>query len=201
MGLFPMNTNVTRQAQTDLIGVRNRLLSVVRADLGSPVVADVDRILDGQATSDSEITTVTTFLAQPDVPRTISVLPLGTTASVPAGDVDIVGTDIADEVIADVVTFEANAATGLSTTKAFKTITSVVFPIQDGAGATYDVGVSDGIQLPDKLSQNTVFAAYLANVRETTAPAVTYSATVLSQNTINLNSAHNGAAVLVDYLN
>lgn len=199
MGLFPANTNIARTAQTDIVGTTNALLRHVQADLGSPVVADVDRILNDQATSNSVVTTVTSFLAQPDVPRSISVTPGGTTADVPAGDVTITGTDRAGATITDTITFAANASTAGHTAKAFASITEIEFPVQDGGAATYDVGVSDKLGLPDKLARNSVSAAYLANVREGTAPAVTVSATVLSLNTVDLSSAMNGTAVLVDY--
>lgn len=200
MSFYPKNTNVEQRAQTDVKGKFNRLLSAVRADLESPVVADVDRLLNDQATSNSAITTVTSFLAQPDVPRSISITPGGTTTDVPAGDVTITGTDIGDNVITDTITFAANASTAGHTAKAFKTVTSIVFPIQDGAAATYDVGVSDKIGLPDKLSVNSVVAAYIDGVREATAPSVTVSATVLALNTIDLSTAYSGKAVAVDYL-
>lgn len=201
MSLFPLNTNIVRQAQTDVPAIKTTVMTPVSYAAGSPVVADVDRLLNDQATSNSAITTVTSFLAQPDVPRSISITPGGTTTDVPAGDVTITGTDIGDNVITDTITFAANASTAGHTAKAFKTVTSIVFPIQDTTGAaTYDVGVSDKIGLPDKLSRNTVFAAHLGGTRETTAPTVTVSSTVLSQNTVDLNSAHNGTAVVIDYL-
>lgn len=107
----------------------------------TPIAADTDYILNDRATSASAVTTVTTFLAQPDVPRVITVTPGGTTADVPAGDVTITGTDACGQTITDTITFAANASTAGTTVKAFKTITSIAFPIQDGAAATYDVGV------------------------------------------------------------
>jgi hypothetical protein len=159
----------------------------------NPVALDVDRILDGQATSDSAITTVTSFLAQPDFARKITVLPLGTTASVPAGDVTITGTNIRNEVISEAVTFAANATTEQVTTKAFKTITSIVFPIQDGAGATYDVGVNDALGLDRCMSANEVLRATMDGVIEGTLPTVTFNATDVSKNTVDSSTALNAA--------
>jgi hypothetical protein len=200
MSLYPFNTNMARQAQSDIGPTApNTLLSPVQAALGSPVVADVDRLAAAEATSNTVTTAVTTFLAQPDVARNITITPGGTTTDVPAGDVTIVGTDIAGNAITDTITFAANASTIGQTSKAFKTVTSVTFPVQDGAGATYDIGVGDKIGLPDKLSLNTVLAAYLAGVREGTAPTVTVSSTVLASNTVDLNSAMNSTAVVVIY--
>lgn len=161
----------------------------------TPGVADADGILDDQATSASAVTTVTTgFLAQPDVARQISVLPGGTTADVPAGDVTIVGTDIFGNAQTDTVTFAANASTAQNTTKAFKTVTSISFPIQDGAGATYDVGWTGALGLPVALPTNSVIRAALNGTLEGTAPTLTAASTPQAT-LIDLNSALNGSAV------
>lgn len=153
------------------------------------VATDADRLKATQATSASVTTTVTSFSAQPDFARQITVTPGGTTADVPAGDVTITGTNIRDEVITDTITFAANASSAGATTKAFKTVTSVVFPVQDGAAATYDIGVNDALGLDRTMSEAAVIDAYAAGVRETTAATVTFSATDVSANTVNFNTA------------
>lgn len=159
----------------------------------NPVAVDADRLLNDQATSNSVITTVTSFLAQPDFARKISVTPGGTTNDVPAGDVTITGTNIRDEVITDVCTFAANATTIQSTLKAFKTVTSIVFPIQDGADATYDVGVIDALGLDRCMSANEVLRCTMDGTIEATLPTVTFSATDIALNTIDPNTALNAA--------
>lgn len=159
----------------------------------NPVAVDADRLKAAQATSDSVITTVTTFLAQPDFARKITVTPGGTTASVPAGDVTITGTNIRDEEITDVCTFAANDTAAQATLKAFKTVTSVVFPIQDGAGATYDVGVNDALGLDRCMSANEVLRATMDGAIEATLPTVTFNATDISKNTVDSNTALNAA--------
>lgn len=200
MGFYPRNTNIDDSAQTDTISVNTTLLNPVRYALGSPVVPDVDRLLTAVTTSSSATTESTTFLAQPDVARNITVTPGGTTTDVPSGDVTITGTDINGEALSEAVTFAANASTVQATTKAFMTVSSVLFPIQDGASATYTVGVGDKLGLPDKLPYNSVIAVHFGGVREATAATVTSSATVLASNTIDLNSASDGSAIVVDYL-
>lgn len=132
----------------------------------TPIAADADIILNDQATSNSAVTTVTTFLAQPDVPRTIVVTPGGTTADVPAGDVTLTGTNACGEVITEALTFLANATGAQTSTKAFKTLTSIAFPVQDGAAATYDVGVGAALGLAHVL-----YAAAQATVKTLDAAA------------------------------
>lgn len=157
----------------------------------APVAVDADRLLNDQETSDSVVTTVTSFLAQPDFARKITITPGGTTADVPAGDVTITGTNIRGEAITDTITFLANATGAGSTTKAFKTVTEIEFPVQDGAAATYDVGVSDALGLDRCMSEAAVLDAYADGVRETTAATVTFHATDVSKNTVDPNTALN----------
>lgn len=160
----------------------------------TPEALDTDGFLNDQATSASAITTASTILDNPDVPRTVSVLPGGTTADVPAGDVTVNGTDIHGNTISDTVTFLANATEAKNTTKAFKTVTSVVFPIQDGAGATYDVGWTDNLGLPFCMKTSAVVRAALNGVLESTAATAT-AATTTEKSVVDLNSALNGTAV------
>lgn len=161
------------------------------------IAALATRLKTGQATSASVVTAVTSFSAQPDKPRTITVTPGGTTADVPAGDVTIVGTNIRNEAITDVVTFAANASTVGETTKAFKTVTSVTFPVQDGAAATYDIGVGDKLGLDRCMQGNEVLRATIDGVIEGTLPTVTFHATDVSKNTIDTNTAYNGSRDVV----
>ena len=163
----------------------------------TPVVLDVDRILDAQATSATVITTVLAagLLAQPDTPRNITCTPGGTTTDVAAGDVVINGTNVLDEVISEGLTFAANASTVTVGKKAFKTITSVVFPIQDGAAATFDVGVGDELGLSRVVPDAPPLAmAALDDVVEGTDPTITPGATI-EESTVNLDSAHDGTQV------
>lgn len=77
-------------------------------------------------------------------------------------------------------------------------ITEAATSANTTAGVAPDVvsvGWNDKLGLPYKLSHNTVLAAYLDNVLETTAPTVTTSATAVESNTVDLNSSLNGKVV------
>lgn len=161
------------------------------------VAADADRLKNDQATSNSAITEVTTFTAQPDHARKITVTPGGTTASVPAGDVTVEGTNIRGEAITDTITFEANAEEAGSTAKAFKTVSKVTFPIQDGTGATYDIGVSDALGLDRCMSGPEVLATYVNEGLESSPATVTFHATDVSRNTVDPDTALDGSAEMV----
>lgn len=164
----------------------------------APVAADPDRVLNDQATSSSVITTVTSFVAQPDFPRNVTITPGGTTADVPAGDITVTGTNIRDEVITEALTLAANASTLKAGLKAFKTVTSIVFPIQDGAAATYDVGIADVLGLDRAILGDTVLAVTADGVYETTRPTVVANANVESS-TMDPNTAADAAVDFVSY--
>ena len=167
----------------------------------NPAALSLTALKTGVATSNTVTTTVSTFDAQPDFARCISVDPGGTTADVPAGDVTVNGTNIRGEVISDTITFAANATAALATTKAFKTVTSVVFPIQDGAAATYDIGYTDALGLDRCMSGNEVLAVTMDGVYETTRPTVTANATDVSKNTVDPNTALDASKdVVADFI-
>jgi len=154
------------------------------------------RLTTAQATSAS-ITTVTTFTAQPDFARQITMLPGGTTTDVKAGDYVITGTNIRGEVITDTLVFADNATVAQTSVKAFKTVTSIVYPVQDGTAATFAVGINDALGLDRAMTGNEVLRATIDGVIETTLPTVTFDSTDVSKNTVDSNTALNAARDLV----
>ena len=113
--------------------------TVVVQDMAEAATANL--ILNDQATS-TAITVVPeqSLAAQPAYPRRLVVTPGGTTADVKAGNVVIKGTDWEGVAISENFAFLDNASTATNGTKRFKTVTEITFPVQDGAGATWDVG-------------------------------------------------------------
>lgn len=146
----------------------------------------------GLATSNSVTTTVTTFTAQPDFPRNLVITPGGTTASVPAGNVVVTGTNIRGDVITENFTFTSAQSSATTGSKAFKTVTSVVFPIQGGSGATYSIGTGVKLGLDRKLAEASVVDAYADGVREATAATVAFSSSAVESNTVSTSTAPNG---------
>jgi hypothetical protein len=185
-----VNKNKGRQVFSD---IQNANGALRRQKWTDAVATSATRLKTAQATSASTTTAVTSFTLQPDFARKIRVTPGGTTADVPSGDVTIVGTNIRDEALTDTVTFAANDTGAQDTTKAFKTVTSVTFPIQDGASATYGIGVSDALGLDRCMSEAAVIDVYANGVRETTAATVTYDSSDVSKNTVDPNTALNAS--------
>lgn len=144
--------------------------------------------------------TVTTAITNPDVPRNITATAGGTNTDIKAIQVVVTGTDINDAVLTETLpVFTVDTAGTVVGNKAFKTVTSVAIPAHDGTGATTAIGTGAKLGLPSKLSVNTVDAAYLATVKEGTAPTVAVSSTVFASNTVTLNSALNAGAVVIIY--
>lgn len=165
-----------------------------KLSINNAVIADDNRILDDQATSASVITTVTSFLAQPDVCRTLSITPGGTTADVPAGDITVAGTNALGSSITEAFTLTANQTTVASGSKAFCSVSSIVFPIQDGAGATYDVGVLDALGLNRCMDSagHLVFSIFDGTYEATRATCVA-DVDEVEKNTCDINGTLDGA--------
>jgi hypothetical protein len=139
---------------------------------------------------------VTTGITNPAVPRNITATAGGTAGDIKAVQVVVEGTNYADEAISETLPiFTVNTAGSVEGSKAFKTVTKITIPAHDGTGATTAIGFGDKLGLPYKLAHNTVLAAYLNNVKESTAPTVAVSATAVESNTIDLNSALNSSVV------
>lgn len=144
--------------------------------------------------------TVTTSITNPDVPRNVTATAGGTAGDIKAISVIITGTNYEDVVITETLpAFTVDTAGTKTGSKCFKTITSIYIPAHDGTGATTAIGFGSKLGLNDRLSRNTVMAAYLNNAKEGTAPTVTVDASALESNGFTLNSALDGTAVAVDY--
>ncbi len=180
-------------------GVENLLMRPVGYEAGQPVVGDVNRIV----TSTSMIVGAYTVAAgTPAGGGAMNVTVTNTTngAFDTPGTIDIVGTDIDDQVLLETIIPATNAT--VQGTQAFKTVVSVtgVAWVTDGTDDDLEVGFGELIGLPDYMTHDTVLFAIFNNVREGTHPTVTSSTTVLALNTVDLNTALDGSVVVIYYL-
>lgn len=182
---------------TDVVGTYNGWGQISIQSIAATENSDTDQI---KAADVNEFNSTTHFLfttdsdgflAQPDVPRNI-IATMNTSTS---GSLKLTGTDINGATITENLTWTAETG-AKSSTKAFKTITQV-----DGTCTTntaqFILGTGDLLGLNIMSATNPVLYCALSNTRESTAPSVTVSATVLSLNTIDLNSAYGGGTVKV----
>ena len=125
---------------------------IEKQKITAPIALSTTHLKTAQATSASVTTTITTFSAQPDVARNITITTGGVAADCNAGTPLVTGTNIKGAVITEgIPTFE-NLATTSTGLKAFRTISSVVIPIQDGAGCTFSVGIENAFGLKNCLA-------------------------------------------------
>jgi hypothetical protein len=167
--------------------------------------ADTNGIFDGIAAEDGTaepagVAVVATpdddeFIAQPPCARNITVTVAADTAGdVKAAAIVVEGTNLAGETITENFTPEVNTPATLTGTKAFKTVTKVTVPAQDGGSVTVDVGFGQLIGLPYKLAKKRVLLTLKGGVVDT-APTLAISTTALESNTVDFNGSLDGTAM------
>jgi len=180
-------------------GVENLLMRAVGYEAGQPVVANVARIV----TSTNMIVgayTVANASAAGGVALNVTVTHTQVVEPDTPGTIDIVGTDIDDQVLLETITVVDSST--VQGTRAFKTVTSVtgVGWVNQGTEDTIEVGFGELIGLPDYMVHDRVLFVSYNNVREGTHPTVTSSTTVLALNTVDLNTGLGGLVVVIYYL-
>ena len=125
------------------------ILSLVRVDLGSPLIADVDGIVVAAATTPAGSFTLTAAAALPGF-ATVGGAPFGRALSVDSDDASnvsvltITGTDYTGAVVVENIT--VNGTTVVPGVKAFHTVTGISFT-NDTNGNVF-VGFADALGLP-----------------------------------------------------
>lgn len=171
-------------------------VSFVATDLQRPAAGSNTAVAAAFATS-TGATTVTTGLTNPDVPRNLVIKPGGTAADVASGTVTITGTNVEGKVIAEEFTTVADTVTAIVGNKAFKTVTSAVVSAQDGAGATFSIGVGSklGIGMRNLSSMPVKVLTRAADGTEALedASASAFSSSAVESNTVTTTTAPDGA--------
>lgn len=140
--------------------------------------------------------TVSSFAAQPDVARNLVITPGATTADVKAGSVVVTGTNIRGQVISESFVFVDNQSSAVTGNKAFKSVTSVLIPVQDSPyGATYSIGTGTKLGLNKCMDAAGYIIKSLVDGADITGVTIAASATDISSNTIIPNPAPNGSRV------
>lgn len=172
---------------------------VLNADLGSPALGGVADVL-AATNSTGDPLVITSGLTDPPTPRVVTATADGTAGDIAAIQVLVTGTNENDEVITETLPAFTVDTTGTVTgSKSFKTVTQIDIPTHDGNGATTSVGLGDKLGLGATFSRDTVIASFHNGVFETTRPTVVFSSSAIESNTVDLNTALDGSAVLIDY--
>ncbi len=174
-------------------------------NFGMPIAASTGRVKASGyvGPTSAAAVTLTSFNDQPDVPRNLTITPGGTTADVGTCTITVSGTDIRNHSISEDFAFAANASSATTGTKAFKTVTSVVFPAncEDSPWtASWAIGVGEKIGLRNCIDDAGAWNySSLSGVKEGTAATVVASASTLSLNTADFNGTMNGASTFKGY--
>lgn len=202
MGLYPTKPGSGQLLQTSAVNVTvSRAYTAHYQVLTTKATAASTTGIHAAVTDNSADQVVTTGFTQPSVPRNVTATAGGTAGDIKAVQVIVAGTDFNGDAITETLpAFTVNTAGSVAGAKAFKTISSVTIPAHDGNGATTAIGFGEVLGLPHKLTHNTVLAAFADNAKEGTAPTVTVSASALSGNTFDLDTALNSKTVDVYYL-
>lgn len=205
--MYPYNHKRGQTIQTDVPGIvadRGFIANLSWTAL-EMAAADTDGIFDGIAAGDATAepagTTVTAtpasdeFVAQPPCARNVTVTVAATTAGhVKAAAIVVTGKNLNGDTITESFTPTVDTPATLVGAKAFKTITSVAVPAQDGDSVTVDVGFGQLIGLPYKLTKKRVLLTLNDGVVDT-APALTISASALESNTVDFNGSLDGSVM------
>ena len=201
MSFYPYNPNINHRLQSNAGGFKANRVFIAKYSWINPVLGTEDLSGLGNVASSATLVTAVdlTALDQPDVPRNVVINPDGTVTDVKACNITITGTDMDDEVITEDFAMSANQAHDTKTTgnKAFKTITGISIPAQDGGNATFLFGYGAKLGLPYKRASHEIYKSTLAGSAETIT--IASSASVLASNTVTCNTALDGAKDLVIY--
>jgi len=171
-------------------------------NFGSLLASSATNMSSGYAgPTSAAATTLTTFTAQPDQARNLVVTPGGTTADVAASTITVNGTDSNGRSISEGFVFAANASAATTGAKAFKTVTSVVFPVEDSPfGATWSIGFGELIGLRKCMADAGGWLhSSVAGVKETSVATVSANASTLSLNTADFNGTMNASNAFKAY--
>lgn len=177
---------------------------IERQNFGAPVVATTNYVKTTYAgPTSAAAVTLSSFTAQPDVPRNLTITPTGTTADVEACVITVNGTNYLNKAISETFTFIADASTAQTGNKAFKTVTSVVWPANCESGtfaATWIIGVGEKIGLKSCMANAGDWVwSEVGGVYETTRATIAASATAVESNTADFNGTMNGSSVFLGH--
>jgi len=198
-----ININVERRDMklaTQQLLEKLTLTAPIDESTGSTRIAE--GLLNGGGDGDGTGSTLTTFLAQPDFARNLSVIPMGSTGDIAAGNVVITGTDYHGSTISETFAFTADQTAIVEGNKAFLTITSISFPAES---APYDASWSVGVGNKFGLHRCMTSAGHLVQAtfnaaKEGTDPTAVADATTISNNTAEWSSQVDGSDMELFYI-
>jgi len=160
----------------------------------NPAAASATLLKSGAAISSTAATTITSFAAQPDFARNITLTPTGTTANVAAGTAVVTGLNIFGKTISENFSISSTQSTATTGNKAFKSVSSVVFPQASGTGVTLSIGSGTKLGLRRCMAQTGDYDwSVYGGAYEATRGTIAANATAIESNTFIPNGSEDGA--------
>lgn len=177
---------------------------VEKQSFGSPVAATTSTVLSAVTGPTSSVaTTVSTFSAQPDVPRNLVLTPSGVTTDIRACSIVVNGSNILNATIAETFTVATNQSTAVTGSKAFKSVSSVVFATGCEAlsfGALWSLGLGEKLGLKNCMDNKGDWVQSEASgVYSATRPTILVDSSVVESNTADFNESMSASVPLIGY--
>lgn len=177
---------------------------IEKQTITNPAAAGTTQVLSANAgPTSAAVKMVSTFVAQPDVPRNLVITPAGTTGDVESCVVTVTGTNIFGRAISETFSFAADASTATTGSKAFKSVSSVSWAANcesGGFAATWSIGYGEKLGLQRCLAAaGDWFHSTLNGAKEATAATVVADADEVEKNTADFNGSMNGSNDFVAY--
>lgn len=205
--MYPYNHKMGQRIQTDAVGVAVDRAFLAHINIPEAAAAEADAIVDGAkgpSGEEAKALVVDEFDAQPAWPRNITVSVAATTAAhIAAGTVKVEGINFANEAISENFTVTADTATvsPLVGDLAFKKVTKVTIPVQDGDSVTFDVGWGVKFGIPYKLYTDELVILKMFNKAvEETQGTIVADATDLEKNVYYPNGTPDGSSDIDLYI-
>lgn len=161
-----------------------------------PVGSSATYLKSAAAITNGSATTISSFSnsGAPDYPKNILLTPTGTTNNVAAGTAVVTGTNIFGKAISENFTIASAQSTATTGSKAFKSVTSVVFPAASGTGVTLSIGTGVKLGLIHCLNNagEYVFSEF-NGAYESTRGTQAVSSSAVESNTFSPNGSMDGA--------
>lgn len=201
--MYPYNHKKGQRIQTNADGVAVDRAFLAHILIPKPLAADSDGMIDGAECTtgeNAEDLVLTEFDEQPDWPRNIVVVLAATTeGDIAAGEIVVAGKNFAGEDITETHTVTADTAGTFTGSIAFKEVTSVTVPVQDGDSVTVDVGWGKVFGIPYLLEADEQVLVKLFN-KSADNGTVTPDATDIEKNVISIAGTPDGEKDIDLYL-
>lgn len=150
-------------------------------------------VLSGSSVSSSVANLYSSFTNQPDFARNLTLTPTGTTNNVAAGTAVVSGKNIFGRSISENFAITSTQSTATTGAKAFKSISSISFPLASGSGVTLNVGI--GVKLGARRCMDNAgeyVQSIFNSIYESTRGTAVASATAIESNTFQPNGSLDG---------